>query len=371
MVSMKVAALLLSLQFSPIFPSAGFNSYFDRLQNSAASGSAAAQLCMGQLAAQGFTGTTGQDYGKALGFYNKAEARSPLRAKQLIGQLYLTGYGAFRPDRGKAMKIFRNLVKQGYLPAATDIGKYYLLDYGGLKPDFKKALYWLKRGAAGDDPFAEVALGRIYGAGLGVPRNPAESRHWLAKAADHKLACLPEFTSLSNDIVEANLNWPRSSKVFPGSFTVIYKYRNGSAIDSHVFKKSSDKKINQAWLMAIKSSKLPPWPKNYSLKNRHIGFEVATDSTIFRQWSFYSIRSALVIPKNIIVHGLKGKPTVVVDFDFIDGRATNVTIKNPSGDPSEDAAAIRAVETAHYPPTPPRFIGVKQHLAIPLSFAIN
>lgn len=371
MVSAKVAALLLSLQFAPIFPSAGFHSYFHRLQQSAASGNAAAQLCIGQLAAQGFTGTNGQDFYKAIGYYKKAEARSPLRAKQLIGQLYLTGYGSFKPDRSKALRIFNSLIKHGYTPAATDIGKYYLLDYGGLKPDFKKALYWFKRGAAGGDPFAEVALGRIYGAGLGVPRNPAQSRRRLAKAAAHRLDCLADFASLADDIIEANIHWPEPSKSISGTFTVIYKYHNGRAIDAHAFKKSSDKKINRAWLVAIKASKLPPWPKNYSLKNKHIGFEVATDSELFRTWMFYSIRSALVIPKKVIVYGSKGTGIVDVTFDFLDGKVSNVRIQKSSGDRLEDAAAVRAVEDARYPPTPPRFIGVKQHLAIPLNFAID
>ncbi|HEX5339917.1 MAG TPA: TonB family protein [Gammaproteobacteria bacterium] len=372
---MKLAALLLSLQIVPIIPAAtysnGYSQYAYNLLESAASGNAKAQICLGEETAMGFNGNTGPNYQLALKFYEEAAKQSPLRADERIGRLYVTGYGAFKQDRAKAMSIFNGLIKKGYAPAATDVGNYYLSARTGFTPDFKKALYWFKRGAAGGDPYAEVALGRMYSNGLGVAPDTEQSKLWFAKAANHGIDCVPEYFELTNSIIRAHLNLQGLSIDDADSVGVFFEFKDDTAIKPDIVKKSNEPGLTEAWLAAIKNAKLPPWPEGLKTTNKHLGFVAASASWLFQHDLIYAIRRALVFPRNVIVYGPKGNGIVVVELDYLDGKVTNVNVKKSSGDSSEDAAAVQAVKNAHYSPTRPPYVDTRQHVEIPVDFNIE
>ncbi|TAK77058.1 MAG: sel1 repeat family protein [Gammaproteobacteria bacterium] len=76
---------------------------------------------------------------------------------------------------------------QGPTESSTDVGMRYLAGQG-VPQDDAKAFYYLSKGAAEDDPFAENELGYMYAAGKGTPRDDEKALNYYQQAADHGLA---------------------------------------------------------------------------------------------------------------------------------------------------------------------------------------
>lgn len=70
---------------------------------------------------------------------------------------------------------------------AYHTGMHYLLGKG-VPQDYSKAMYWLKKSASDENPYAESELGFMYTAGKGVPQDYGMAMHWYRKAASHGLA---------------------------------------------------------------------------------------------------------------------------------------------------------------------------------------
>jgi TPR repeat protein len=74
----------------------------------------------------------------------------------------------------------QELIESGYI-----LGK--LLSAGEFgAPDFVKARFWYERAAKQGNADAMFALGMMYHEGIGIPKNSAEARKWIASAADNK-----------------------------------------------------------------------------------------------------------------------------------------------------------------------------------------
>ncbi|GAB4256496.1 MAG: hypothetical protein Kow0092_02550 [Deferrisomatales bacterium] len=52
----------------------------------------------------------------------------------------------------------------------------------GVDPDDRRAAAWFRRAAEGGHPLAQLALGRLYARGRGVPRDAGEAYFWLSLA---------------------------------------------------------------------------------------------------------------------------------------------------------------------------------------------
>lgn len=79
-----------------------------------------------------------------------------------------------------------------------------------------------------------------------------------------------------------------------------------------------------------------------------------------------AVESALIYPASARASGLHGRARVT--FDFLDGRASAVSVSQSSGSPVLDQAALATVRSAHYPSPPPDLSHRTLHLSIFVEF---
>src|SRR5258708_36951664 len=101
--------------------------------------------------------------------------------RQALG--LLTGSATAQADRDHAMSLLQSAAEHGYAPAQTALGTIYARAGGAVPRDMAKAVEWFTKAAEHDDWIAQLALGRIYFMGDGVPQDSAPARQWLFRAA--------------------------------------------------------------------------------------------------------------------------------------------------------------------------------------------
>jgi TPR repeat protein len=182
-------------------------------------------------------------------------------------------YDAFDAgDYPKAMELFKaSYQKMDYDAAALMVGKMYLLGMGTSK-DTAQAITWLKKvadgkftpgdeqkfdannpGYANEKSEAAVALGKVYMAGIGVPRDPKQAQSWYMKAdkfgyipATHIVGMMYEFGyGGEKNVVKAITYLKRAGTVgyTPSQYELGLIYYNGA--DGV----PEDKKTAGAWMV--------------------------------------------------------------------------------------------------------------------------
>ncbi|MDA8191648.1 MAG: tetratricopeptide repeat protein [Gammaproteobacteria bacterium] len=99
---------------------------------------------------------------------------------------YVLSYG--HPDShqyAKAVYWYKKAAIQGDATAEFDLGLSYSMGQG-VAQNYAKAVYWWKKSAVQGNTAAENFLGFAYATGEGVPRNYAKADYWQKKAAVHR-----------------------------------------------------------------------------------------------------------------------------------------------------------------------------------------
>ncbi|HEY3858717.1 MAG TPA: TonB family protein, partial [Gammaproteobacteria bacterium] len=89
----------------------------------------------------------------------------------------------------------------------------------------------------------------------------------------------------------------------------------------------------------------------------------------FRKDMFAAIHASMFYPKEAISEGAQGQ--VVVAFDYFDGKASNFSVADSSGDRFLDAAALRAFERANLPGPLPQFGGRLMHFNMGICYSLG
>ena len=154
----------------------------DRIQQTAASGDAQAQVL---LAAMFDTGTgVPKDYGEALKWWRKAVEQGSAYAQLGLGGMYYDGQGVSK-DYSEAVRWFRKAAEQDNAYAEGNLGVMY--DNGiGVPKDYAEAVKWYRKAAEQGNAYAEGNLGVMYERGRGdLPQDYGEALKWYRKAAEH------------------------------------------------------------------------------------------------------------------------------------------------------------------------------------------
>ncbi|MGA9851991.1 MAG: hypothetical protein WBR15_03595 [Gammaproteobacteria bacterium] len=347
--------------------------YFQQVSTAASKGDVKAQVCLGELYATGIG--TQRDYKQAFQWYKKAADSSYPQGKEAIAGMYQAGLGV-KSNPKLALSMFHGLVDRGFMPAATDIGMYYMSDDWGLQKDYDRALGWYRKAAAADDPWAEVRIGLMYNNGWGVKEDRVKAEQWLRKAADHKIDCVASFGNLNVWIVYANVQLPKKSETVTGPFGVKYFYHDGRAKNITILHSSGSKEFDDAQVRALRASYFPPWPTGYHTNDKTLGFWLVKSVFVSNDFKDFgtslraAIRSAVVMPLHVLIHGSKGTDIATVAFYYLNGTASHIRIVKSSGDKYEDVAAIQAVKDARFPKTPAEYLNQKIHLSVAINFSI-
>ncbi len=85
--------------------------------------------------------------------------------------------------QNKAFTLTKKLAEQGKANAQNSLGRMYGMGEGVTR-DPKQAVYWYTKAAERGNADAQNSLGRIYDNGEGVTRNPKQAVFWHTKAAE-------------------------------------------------------------------------------------------------------------------------------------------------------------------------------------------
>ena len=131
-----------------------------------------------------------KDNSKAMYWYQKAAEQGDVAGQRNLGRVYLNGLLGEPKDEVKAVYWYRKAAEQGDLEALLQMCRTYEQGIGGIPRDEAKAaqLYQYVSKAAGGEraiqALAEVALGRLYYYGRGVPQNDYKAAEYFRRAAD-------------------------------------------------------------------------------------------------------------------------------------------------------------------------------------------
>jgi TPR repeat protein len=181
---------------------------FARLRARAA-GDAVAQFNLGNMYFNGESAA--QDLSEALKWYGRAAEQGFEPAEDSLGGIYTTVAECRNVAEG--LKWYRLAAGQAFIPAEYHLGQFY--ENGGAGPEnATESAIWYQRAAEHVRAFAqsnpgtisqngkgvskdtadglrllltEYAIGSMYAAGSGVPKNSAEAAQWYGRAAEQGL----------------------------------------------------------------------------------------------------------------------------------------------------------------------------------------
>lgn len=150
------------------------------LKDSAAAGSAKAQLTLGQLYANG-QGVT-QNFETAKTYFDQAAAKGEADAFVMLGQMSELGKGATK-DMKKAVEQYENAAKRDSIQAILKLASIYANGVEGVDKNIAKAKEWLEIGSEKEKEGASATLnlGLLMEA---IEKKPTEAFALYKKAAD-------------------------------------------------------------------------------------------------------------------------------------------------------------------------------------------
>lgn len=346
-------------------------SYFDLLKDRASKGDTKSAVCLGEIYQRGII--VNVDLGQALEWFKSAaDAGDPLgKTKQAVLLSVYSPSG--KPDPQAAMATLKELAEKGYAPAATEVGVLYAAGVG-VPADEQQARNWYLKGAAANDPMAEVRLAIQDRRGYGVPVDPDAANNLLEKVRKQEIDCLPEYLYLVPYIINANMgpyNKEDSSDsvTSKGVFDFRYSYENGKLNAISITNASDTTK--KKWLAGARTALLPPWPRSYSNGDRQAGFYFDNNVQIelpsspfqhFREEVYKSIR------QSIVKYGVDVNGTATVDLELKGNKPISVLVSRSSGQKEVDAAAVRALANAQYPAPPAGYENEMFHQSFVVNF---
>jgi TPR repeat protein len=176
-----------------------------------------------------------KQYGAARGYLAAAAQRNHPRAEELMGQIYMFGYGV-PVDTTQAFRYFNAAALQGHRGALADMGFFY----SQVEIDLARADQYFVAAARCGNLDAQVELGLNYEFGRGVQRNRQQAVYWLMQAAPHwgKAGYIAEWLQAAGT--------PR--------------FQNVDQLSNYI-----SAKINQRFLMSLPNGGDPNRPRIYSL----------------------------------------------------------------------------------------------------------
>ncbi|MFI4968005.1 MAG: energy transducer TonB [Gammaproteobacteria bacterium] len=134
---------------------------------------------------------------------------------------------------------------------------------------------------------------------------------------------------------------------------------------------TGDAGLDQLVLQQLGSMKVPKlYGKNIDEPHHfELELDVLTLSEWFQYNIYYAIDSHKVYPKNAIMEAATGSTTV--DFDYLDGKAQNITLAKGTNGVGLDQASLRAVEGAQFPAPPPAYVGKTLHMEVIVCYSLN
>lgn len=163
-----------------------------------------------------------------------------------------------------------------------------------------------------------------------------------------------------DDVIDPSLGSIRGTV----QFTIV----DGKIQDPQMAESTGHPGLDEIMLRQVASASIPKptgshadEPHAFSMElSMPTAFELATDTAIdFRK----------IYPKEAILGGYQG--SVAVGFDYLDGKASNLTITKSANNRFLDGASLSAVSKADLPLPPPGYAGKTVHLEVTICYSLN
>ena len=148
-------------------------------QKGAEANESKSQYSLGYLAQFGLAGNA--DLGAAKSWYEKAAGNNSPEGLYALGLMYETGQ-AGEKDLTKAFDLYHKAAAAGPQPDAEYAIGRMLLRGRGVARDAKESVAWLKKAAGHGNPAGQYMLAEAYEAGWGVKVNEGEAYYWYRRA---------------------------------------------------------------------------------------------------------------------------------------------------------------------------------------------
>ena len=129
------------------------------------------------------------NYGDAMGWYEREAEKGNPRAQFFYGYMYETGEGVAR-DAGLARSWYAKAAAQGERRAQYRLARLYQTGRGGVSDD-AAARRWFRAAAEAGHGAAQAMLGYLHASGKAAEPNPVRAYLWFslaAKAGDEQAA---------------------------------------------------------------------------------------------------------------------------------------------------------------------------------------
>ena len=116
----------------------------------------------------------------------------------------------------------------------------------------------------------------------------------------------------------------------------------------------------------------PPKPTGPHAAEAHefiVDLDMPTPFETFEYSVYPAIDYSKVYPKSSILSGSQGVTTV--GFDYLDGKASNITIVKSNRDRALNQASVQAVSHALLPPSPAAYAGKTLHMQVVICYSLN
>ncbi len=155
------------------------------IEKSAEAGHARGVVNLGRWYRDGM-GDLPRDEARAVELFRKGAEANDSVGLVSLGKMHERGRGGLSRDYAKARALYRQALDLGgYAYAKVAMGELHDFAYG-VSQDFAEARKWYLEGAKEGEQVAAVHLARHYRKGLGVPVDPNQAAHWLARSLQGK-----------------------------------------------------------------------------------------------------------------------------------------------------------------------------------------
>lgn len=181
----------------------------------------------------------------------------------------------------------------------------------------------------------------------------------------------PDWQEFLLGTVQSVVHQPDSSTPITGVNAMVRFTLDGGVIkDPQIVASTGYADLDKLMLQQVASAKLPR-PRGAHADEPH-EFELLLDMLTPLDWLQYNVYRAIdawkVYPRDPIIAGSTGD--TVVDFDYLDGKASNIAMTGSSKNKDLDRAAVGAVTRAVLPPAPMSYTGKPIHMEVVVCYTL-
>lgn len=150
--------------------------------------------------------------------------------------------------------------------------------------------------------------------------------------------------------------------------TVQFTIMDGKIQDPEIVESTGHDGLDKLMLEQVASASVPKPAGPHAAEPHAFSLQLEMP-TAFESAEYAAIDSRKIYPKDAIFGGAQG--VVTVGFDYLEGKASNITIAKSGRDKSLDKASIWSVSNASFPLPPPGYTGKTVHLEVVMCYSIN